>query len=429
LDQINSKILLFDQFIEEAISLKDARKATKIFLDSGGKARYDQIFQGKDRLYYDFIPSDQVETPKSETQKKIESFLREKGYDVVDYPKGLAVKSGDTKNKIKIQKLLIRFEQKELKNLMDADPIRFSVRKDQKKVVISRHGIDLAGQSTGRDWTSCKSLNGGMNKRYVWTEIEKGSLVAYLIEADDLNIQKPIARSLIGVFVNPGDKSDFVLYPDTNIYGNYTKSDFLDFVKNWCDENNSKVSKNYSGIYKLSPKCYADDRSDVSALGGNLDLFNFLEIYKNENILRTTINKNSNFNANEIKNLISFIGENLEKVGKDNLNNFIKKVKNFCDEKTFASVVNMNTNEKILEDLEKYTSIFIKYLINIDDLGSSFESPDKVKIIRNFFLRYIGKSEDLQEATKKLEELLNDPLLSKGISPQNRRIFNWIINK
>ena len=200
----------FIDFIDEAISLDHARKATKIFLDSGGKQRYDDIFKGSDRLYYDF---DQKSITKTPIELEVIQALGKNGYYLADYEKGLAKKEGDDKNIFKVQKILTKFGFSDLKNKVDADPLRASSRKDQKKIVISRHGIDIAGQSTGRTWTSCKTLkdSSGINSHFIWSEIEKGGLVAYLIEADDLNIENPIARIMIGVFINSEDNSDFIL--------------------------------------------------------------------------------------------------------------------------------------------------------------------------------------------------------------------------
>ena len=225
----------FTNFIGEAISLDHAKRATKIFLDSGGKQRYDEVFKGSDRLYYDLNEKSIDKTP---IELEVMKALTDNGYYLVDYVKGLAKKEGDEKNIFKVQKILIKFGFTELKDRVDSDPLRASSTKDNKKIVISRHGIDIAGQSTGRSWSSCKTLEttaGIDNSKYVWTEIEEGGLVAYLIKDDDLNIENPIARIIIGVFINTEDDTDFVLYPDQSVYGNYKKEDFLSFVEDWCD--------------------------------------------------------------------------------------------------------------------------------------------------------------------------------------------------
>ena len=154
---------LYDFSLFEAISLSDARKATELFLKNKGKERYNEVFKGKDRIYYDFIPDS--EKPKSELIDSIDAELNKNGYSIENYYEGTAKKEGDFKNIFKIQRLLIKWDRKDLKDRMDADPIRSGSKAKVKKIVISRHGIDLAGVSTGRGWTSCKNLTGGTNSR------------------------------------------------------------------------------------------------------------------------------------------------------------------------------------------------------------------------------------------------------------------------
>ena len=208
--------------IFEAIKLSDARNLTELFLKSGGKERYNEIFKGKDRLYYDL--EEVMDNPKTKLSLQIESELAKNGYTLLDYYAGTAKKNDDDKNLFKIQRLLVKWKLDDLKNKMDADPIRSGTKAKGKKVVISRHGIDLGGVSTGRGWTSCKNLEGGINSRYVLTEVEVWSLVAYLIEADDLNIQKPISRLSIAVYVNEKDPTKILLYPEPRGYGNYNNA-------------------------------------------------------------------------------------------------------------------------------------------------------------------------------------------------------------
>jgi hypothetical protein len=266
---------LYDFNLFEAISLSDARKATELFLKNKGKERYNEFFKGKDRLYYDFIPDS--EKPKSELINSIEAELNKNGYSIENYYEGTAKKEGDIKNIFKIQRLLMRWDRKDLKDQMDADPIRSGAKAKIKKIVISRHGIDLAGISTGRGWTSCKNLVGGINSRYVWSEIEAGSLVAYLIEENDINIQNPISRISIEVFVNEKDPTKILLYPETNGgYGNYGGKDFSEFVIQWVKGLNKHLNPT-EGIYKIDPRCYIDtgmipiDYSERSQNMGNIE--------------------------------------------------------------------------------------------------------------------------------------------------------------
>jgi len=206
-------------FLFEALDLPTAKKLTKIFIDSGGKERFQEIFKGEDRIYYDFFP--QGERKESILQKRIEKELQDNGFSIVSYLEGTAKKVGDDKNIFKIQKLLTRWGLEDLKSQMNSDPERSLSRHASKKIVISRHGIDLGGASTDRSWTSCLALDAGVNSRYIPTMIEAGALIAYLIDPADLNINKPLSRIKINPFVNQQDPSKFLMYPDPNAYGNY----------------------------------------------------------------------------------------------------------------------------------------------------------------------------------------------------------------
>jgi len=419
------RIKSFHTFIDEAISFRDARKATEIFLNSDGKNRYNEVFQGKDRIYYDFIQDSNLTSLKSELQKKIENVLSKNGYYVADYIKGIATKEGDQKNVFKIQKLLVKFGETQLRNEMDADPTRFSAKKADKKIVISRHGIDIAGQTSGRDWVSCKTVSNGVKTKYVWSEIEKGSLVAYLIESNDLNIQNPIARILIGVYINEEDPADFVLYPDSSVYGNYKNPDFMRFVTNWCNEANEKVSKNYKGIYKLSPMCAADNSLPITILSGSITLKQFYEgIYKNGlNYLsadqRGLVKPGAKFYPEEIKGMIPFITEN----GIQPPGDFIKDVKSYCSEKVFAAVVDLNTKEEILKQMKENFKTFTSYLINVSDLNS-FEDKDKVKMIKEASIRISSGEDDLQKGI----DILNYSLNNLNVSSGGSKIIRWLIS-
>ena len=418
------KIKSFYDFIGEAISLGDARKATKLFLDSGGKNRYNQIFHGKDRLYYDFIEEPNTPTMESDLQKKIEEVLFKNGYYVADYAKGLATKKGDTKNIFKIQKLLVRFGENTLRNQMDADPSRSSVKKASKKVVISRHGIDLAGQSTGRDWISCKNITDGIKKEYTWSEIEEGSLVAYLIEGEDLNIQKPIARILIGVYINKEDPSDFILYPDASVYGNYTKQDFRTFVENWCESANMKISKNYSGLYNLSPKCAADSVNKIMVVGRNLNLEDALNMFRGIGMI-VPHNKNSSIKPEEFKNIIAFIGKNLKEItAQKNLDDFFQFLKKYCTKETFNSVVELNNKAELEKQIDDYFQIFCSYLTQVEDLNS-FKDTNKVRLIKNSLLKNAGEDPDDIEGTK---DSIRYNLDNIEMKPKVVRFLRWIIS-
>jgi hypothetical protein len=393
--------------LTEAIKLADARKATKIFIDSGGKERYNEIFQGKNRLYYDLDETFNKSYIYNPLENQVKTALNNSGYDIIDYSKGLASKRGDDKNTFKIQKILNKIGELDLRNRMDADPLRSSSTKKDKMIVISRHGIDIAGQSTGRDWTSCKSIKidsrgtpQGINAKYVWTEIAQGSLVAYIITPDDINIEKPIARIIIGVYINDKDPKDFILYPDASVYGNYSKKDFMDFVINWCIDANKKISPKNEGVYNLSDKCYVDKIRKVNVSDnplGNIRGYLGLDSPDYVNISRNSIG--------EIKDIFKYIEAQESDLKPEIIFNYLKKINNSITPDVYAEFINENDYPYIEKYLNKYPEFFINYIAMLDyNLISDKNKENQIRnSIKSYFLEIGGP--DYIDGFKALSEM------------------------
>lgn len=396
--------------LTEAISLADARKATKIFLDSGGKERYNEIFKGRDRLYYymdDKFNNSYIYNP---LENQIKEVLKTAGYTIIDYSKGIATKQGDEKNVFKIQKILNKIGESDLKNKMDADPIRFSSTKKDKMVVISRHGIDIAGQSTGRDWTSCKSIStpNGVNGKYVWTEIEQGSLVAYLITPEDINIEKPIARILIGVYVREDDKDDFILYPDTSVYGNYQASgDFTNFVKKWCIDTNRKLSPNVTeGKYNLSDKCYADSIKSVKIVSKSFDdIKGYVgtDLGNNRNVI-----VKKELDKDDMRDVFKSIESQESDLNPRIIFNFLGKIQDNVNPNNYAEFINGNSYNEIKKYLDKYPDFFVNYMTALD--YNLISDKNKESKIRDEIKTHLEETEgpDYAEAFKALLDMSLD---------------------
>ncbi len=234
--------------------MAQARKATDIFLSSGGKKRYEEIFKGQDRIYYDFKSNKEI---TSDTMHLVAEALNKEGYVLLDYVQGLCYLKTEPKRQLKVQRVLFKLGEEKLAQEMNIDPVRDSSKTRGMKVVFSRHGIDIAGQSTDRDWDSCKELSTGINRHFVWTEIAAGMLVAYLIKSDDMNIKKPIARLSLGVFRLKEDEKVIAFFPTSSVYGNFRDQSFYDFVFEWCTESN-KTLNSLPGEYFLDPSCHTD---------------------------------------------------------------------------------------------------------------------------------------------------------------------------
>lgn len=238
---------------------------------------------GQDRV---FIPMGNF--AKSEGEEQVVDFLKdfkgvptkglpasENGYELVDYKAGLARPIGG-KNSYRIMKTInhafedeikklsfekvsermseLAFQDKlkkiekyydELIDLFQNDPARASGT--QFYTVISKNPHDLASMSTGRGWTSCMNLKTGSNKATVWCELKNGGFIAYLIRANDKDIQKPLARILIRRFdrkrKSTGEIQSVAVQEDV-VYG-LDNPDFVKLVKDWLRSKQGEVIGKY----------------------------------------------------------------------------------------------------------------------------------------------------------------------------------------
>ena len=149
------------------------------------------------------------------------------------------------------------------------------------QVVISRDPYDIAGMSTDRKWHSCMELKnenenydersknqnqGGMFRYYVKNDLIEGSLIAYLIDKDDREIEEPYARVLIKPYINrQGDQ--IFLSPEARVYKDDTLIDsvladkFLAIVDDWTKEQ----QKDLKGKFYANPNLYYDGKASVFA--------------------------------------------------------------------------------------------------------------------------------------------------------------------
>lgn len=130
-------------------------------------------------------------TGESKTQATVESALNALGYTITDYQAGKATELDETrhgKQQFKIGKLL-KDDSSLLKEFGD-DPIRVI---GNLMVVMSRDPMDIAMMSTNKGWRSCMS-NDGMNFRYVYEDIRKGTVVSYLTSMTDPHAYDPLSR-------------------------------------------------------------------------------------------------------------------------------------------------------------------------------------------------------------------------------------------
>jgi hypothetical protein len=157
----------------------------------------------------------------------VRSALQKAGYAPTDYLAKKCVKIGDKeqKNVFNIGKVIAK--DPHAKAAFDNDPQLQNTKQGAMQVVISCHPYDIIGMSTGRAWDkmSCMRLadgehrlDPGSNHHIVRNDVSEGTLVAYVVGADDTNIQHPKARCLLKPFYN--EQGDVLYRRETKIYGN-----------------------------------------------------------------------------------------------------------------------------------------------------------------------------------------------------------------
>ena len=189
----------------------------------------DKIFHGgtmfkNERTYFEL---DKSNLSVLETPQEIINILDNEGYYCPDYRQALAYKKDDKlKNKpIKLLKVLsksLKNDKEQFDNLKKKVDERLGTsRKEQVEclVCITHNPYDVAGMSTDRNWSSCMELEEGLYKETPLKQVQYGGMCAYLIEKDDKQINKPIARIAIKRLV--GDNDSFVFLNENKIYRRY----------------------------------------------------------------------------------------------------------------------------------------------------------------------------------------------------------------
>lgn len=304
------KDLTNNHVVSEAISLKNAKKQRLTKKRSGAYNEVlDEVFGGKNRIISRItIDYSHIDSP---LMKRIDALLDDEGYTVGDmnsYIKGFAYKitgndayynkTMDSKNPVKIGKLLQKFEadgQIEVTDRKDGnktskwitgkpllhefknDPIRSS--NGEFAVVISRHPYDIAGASTDRSWTSCMDLglprinypktkqNDGINRKYIPKDIDEGTLVAYVVPMTELyegpngeekvKLQKPLSRILL----KPHNSDVGKVYTVGTRYGSQYP-EFYQKIKEWTSKTLNNKLQGGEKIYK-NPALYNDGDTPV----------------------------------------------------------------------------------------------------------------------------------------------------------------------
>lgn len=212
--------------------------------------KIDLLMEGNLRIYLDWV----IKHKKSKTQLMVEDYISPLGYEVFDYTKGIAIKiNGDPKknNQIRIGKLL---KDKNILEKFNLDEDRTNSKKyntEDYRIVISQSYDDIINMSTGRSWTSCMSFPDGRYSYMIKADILEGTLIAYLINKDDMEITKPLGRVLIKPFSTEDGETQYLT--ETKVYGNVPMSQsFIRSVKSWL---NNRQTPSFEGWVSLKRSC------------------------------------------------------------------------------------------------------------------------------------------------------------------------------
>ena len=144
----------------------------------------------------------------------------------------------------------------DLLNQYDSIPEVQELRGNKEKsyyIVFSTHAYDIAGMSTNRGWSTCMNLYDGGSFQYVKQDVIEGTIVAYLVSQQDLNIQNPTSRIAIKPYINVNDPNDVLYDPDPE-YGT-APSKFHKTVLTLIDQ----AQPGKRGQFELVDSLYCDD--------------------------------------------------------------------------------------------------------------------------------------------------------------------------
>lgn len=183
-----------------------------------------------------------------------------------DYAKGI-VKISFSNGKEREQRIGKFIKDKDLLDRYSKDPTRVvqSLNDREMYICISNHAYDVAGMSTDRNWTSCMDLFNGSASRYVYEDIKYGTLVSYIIDKNDTNIETPIGRVLIKPYklsrkdYHGTDPAPIVYSPEVTVYSPFIGlKPVREYLKKVCEE----IQNDKSGTLRQLTHLYNDTYHD-----------------------------------------------------------------------------------------------------------------------------------------------------------------------
>jgi hypothetical protein len=252
---------IYKEIIYEALKPSEFKRLYSIARDVANK-RIDSVWsnlksqsfsqnRNGERLYFN-VEEDQ---DNDALEYEISDYLDSKGFEIVDFKTNQAKKQGD-KNITKIGKILTMLGKSDPQAIKFLNKFNTTSARGGSKIspliVISRSAYDIGGASTDRGWSSCMNLRGGTNRYYIDFDISQGSMVAYYIRPDDLNIRNPMARVFIKPYISYSGED--VLYGiEGTEYGTAPASFRKTIIKMLDIAQQEKV-----GVFEIDENLYRD---------------------------------------------------------------------------------------------------------------------------------------------------------------------------
>src|SRR5690606_13188335 len=246
-----------------AVSLRSALKYRRNWNKNGPTVQLLRKFMPRSSAGYRlYIPIGSDTTPHVVPPVSVRQAVRKAGFKITDYraKKCVKIKDKDQKNEFNIGKVIAH--DPVAKAAFDNDPQLQNSKTSEFTLVVSCHPYDIIGMSTGRDWddTSCMRLKDfrdnhieGINTHFLERDVAEGTLVAYAVRSDDMDIKNPLGRCLLKPFLQDG--GDAIKYRrETRIYGNPVPG-MAEAINKFLRKLNAGIPE---GIYKLNPNLYND---------------------------------------------------------------------------------------------------------------------------------------------------------------------------
>lgn len=187
--------------------------------------------------------------------KLIQQALKREMKVLQDYAQQ-AQQMGNYQQLEQIRQRSIEIEQRynQLMEIFSSSSIR-NMKGEELYIVFSDLPKDVAMMSTERGWTSCMDLDpdkNGSQAGNLFCEVARGGFVAYLIGANDKEIQNPYARIHIRRLDSQDGRS--IAVPEEEIYGNEVPG-FKEAVQQWIEQRQGKIEPGY---YNLQGSTYSD---------------------------------------------------------------------------------------------------------------------------------------------------------------------------